>query len=165
MWINGGRVGGWGDLVSVFRTKINYYLRLRVTPNHENPNELCVAVALADPGGMPDTGLPCGTQFFHFCIHFHLEAPTSEVDAPNGFMPCNGKSWIRHCCCEFYKQGNTNTHAPNVFWLWRLRLGVSQNEIYTFIIHSCFQFIIINVLYTMKYLDRRQRKFICTIID
>ena len=31
---------------------------------------------------------PHGTQFFHFCIHFHQKVPTSEVHAPpNGCMP------------------------------------------------------------------------------
>ena len=32
--------------------------------------------------------LPYGTQFFHFCIHFHRKAPASEVHAPlNGCTP------------------------------------------------------------------------------
>ena len=40
---------------------------------------------------------PHGTQFFHFCIHFHQKVPTSEVHTPNGCMPPYGKSWICHC--------------------------------------------------------------------
>ena len=33
-------------------------------------------------GGMPSTRPPYGTQFFHFCIHFHQKVPMSEVHAP-----------------------------------------------------------------------------------
>ena len=46
---------------------------------------------------------PYGTQFFHFRIHFHRKAPTSEVHTPpNECMPPYGKSWIRHCVGLYY---------------------------------------------------------------
>ena len=38
--------------------------------------------SLVDLGGVSGTRPPCGTQFFHFCIHFHRKAPALEVDAP-----------------------------------------------------------------------------------
>ena len=54
-------------------------------------------VSLADLGGACQVHAPYGTQFFHFCIHFHQKVPTSEVHAPlTGACPPYGKSWIRH---------------------------------------------------------------------
>ena len=41
------------------------------------------ANALANLGGPCRAhATPYGTQFFHFCIHFHQKAPMSEVHAP-----------------------------------------------------------------------------------
>ena len=38
---------------------------------------------LADLGGMCRAhATPYGTQFFHFCIHFHQKAPALEVHTP-----------------------------------------------------------------------------------
>ena len=39
-------------------------------------------ISLADLGGDVPGARPHGTQFFHFRIHFHQKALTSEVHAP-----------------------------------------------------------------------------------
>ena len=39
-------------------------------------------MTLADLGDVPGARPPYGTQFFHFCTHFHQKVPVLEVHAP-----------------------------------------------------------------------------------
>ena len=52
-------------------------------------------------GGVPPACTPQCDPILSFSHTFSPKVPASGVGTPNGSVPPNGKSWIRHCICMY----------------------------------------------------------------